>query len=63
MNIYQKTNITKDDINQMVSVPEISNTDIKNAEMELRSVVRDFYNKEVRKHLDMHTDIEEWKGL
>lgn len=63
MNIYQKTNITKDDINQMVSVPEISNTDIKNAEMELRSVVRDFYNKEVRKHLDMNTDIEEWKGL
>ena len=63
MNIYPKTNITKDDINQMVSVPEISNTDIKNAEMELRSVVRDFYNKEVRKHLDMQTDIEEWKGL
>ena len=58
MNTYLKTNITKDDINQVVKIPELTNADIKNAELELKTVVRDFYNQEVRAYLNMQPTIE-----
>ena len=58
MNAYIKTNITKDDINQLVKIPELSNTDIENAQRELKTLVRDFYNKEIREYLNTNLTVE-----
>lgn len=59
MNTYLKTSITKDDINQMVKVPELSDTDIQNIETELKMDVREFYNRQAREYLNLQNSVEE----